>query len=455
MRPSSAPLGLLALLAACASTSAGTPGGGPDGGGDGADADPLAPDADPFAPDADPLAPDANPLAPDAAPDPRRGWVQLGGPISSQAGDTSDAQSPVVTTMGGVPIVAYTETGAAGTYVYAARYSEATDSWQPMGAPQRASAASNAVTYDTSLAVVGGTLFAVWPEWSDGEMSIAAGQWGGAAWAQLPMSPLGFGPYSFYPHSSAIDGGDGALWVAWAETADFVNPMRVYVRSFKDGVWSDRGTAMGETANIAALGPELARGGGETYMTWIEDGLRVAKYTPGAGTGWLFLSARVAPPGGQPTDAGSGQLAVDSTGRPVMAFTSSVAGEAAIFIARLEGLTTWQFWVQGLQATSGSIDSFANHAYLGDLALDANDNAYVVWYEVDALGHYGTYVHKCTPAGCAPVGPNFGRIEFDTGDSDASWPRLVIDGAGRPIVTWTEEVAGEARVHVWRYHGDP
>jgi hypothetical protein len=439
-------LALAVLVTGCAATSGGT---SSDGGGSKADADPLLPDADPFLPDADPQAPDAAP------PDPRRGWIDLGGPISEQTGNRSSASSPVVTFLDGAPVVAFTETGPIGTFVYARRYDELHDTWIAMGQPQRASTVDGSVTYDPSLAVVGGTLFSVWPEWSQGEMSTSAARWNGSGWSLLPQTPLGFGPYSFYPHSSAIDDGAGALWVAWSETVDFVAPMRIYVRSFKDEVWTDRGSMIGAMTTAAALAPELARGGGKTFMTWIEDGQRLASWN---GSSWDPVLPLIAPPGGASHKVSGGQLAVDGAGRPILAFTSNQAdpalGEASIYLARLEG-GAWQFWTQALQATPGVHESLANHTYLADLVVDAGGTAYVAWYEIDDFGNYSTYVHRCNASGCTPVGPDEGRLSFDAGASDTSWPRLAIDALGRPIATWTETVGEEARVHVWRYHGDP
>ena len=415
-----------ALLAACA--SAGPPGVGDDepigdGGIDG-------------------------PLFPDAPPDPRRGWVDLGSPPPALAGDVS---SPRLAMWNNAPVVAY----SADNHVRVMAYTNDT-TWAAVGAPLRHSSETNTVTYDPTVVVGGDGLAVVWPEWSAGAMASAVRRATGGTWVAPPgAGVLGTtGAYSFLPHSTAAVDANGSMWVAYAETTDINAPMRIFVVSLLGGDVIQRGSSISATGTNAHAGaPNLAIGGGAQFMSWSEDGVRLAKRNPATGAWDPFGGSPITVAGRPPGSHHSAQLAVDSAGRPIVAFTSSDGTESGIYVGRWDG-AAWTYWQEMLQAAPGQVGGSTTFPYLFDVVTRGPDVVYVAWSEVDASTYDGIYVHRCTPAGCTPVGR--GRLEAAAGATAGYGPRLAIDPFGRPLVTWVEDDAtGVSRVHVWRYHGDP
>ncbi|MCW5807224.1 MAG: hypothetical protein KIT31_33010 [Deltaproteobacteria bacterium] len=381
---------------------------------------------------------DGAPATPDAPQDPRRGWIDLGDPPGAAAGD---AQAPRLAMWNGAPVVAYSADQHVRVYAYA------NDSaWTAVGDPLRHSSAANVVTYDPTPVAGADGLSVVWPEWSGGAMTSAVRRLANGAWVAPPGAASVGAPnaYSFVPHSTAaVDRADGSMWLAYSETLDINAPMRISVVSILGSTVALRGSSISATGtNSGALAPELAIGGGAQFMTWTENGVRLAKRNPATGAWEAYGQSPLALPGRDVSSHANPHLAVDDTGRPIVAFTSYDGAESSIYVARWEG-TAWSYWAQALQATPGPVGNMTSHTYLYDIVAAGPDVAYVAWSELDASMKDGIYVYRCTPAGCAKVGR--GRLTPGYG------PRLAVDGAGRVLVTWIE--AG--RPHVWRYHGDP
>ena len=411
------------LLMACASAS-------PDGGGDGGLGDR-----------------DGSPPMPDGPPDPRRGWIDLGSPPAAIAGDVS---SPRLAIWNGAPVVAY----SADRHVHVLAYEDDRE-WRAIGSPLRHSTATNAVTYDPTLVVGADGLAVVWPEWSAGAMSTAVRRVSNGVWTAPPgAAVLGTaGAYSFVPHSTAAVDADGSVWIAYSETTDINAPMRIAVVSILGANVFQRGSSISATStNTGALAPNLAINGGQQFMTWTENGVRLAKRNPATGAWNAFGDSPITVPGRPAGNHSNGHVTVDSTGRPIIAFTSSDGTEAGIFVARWTG-ASWSYWAQMLQATPGQVGGMNTYPNLFDLVLAGPDAVYIAWSEVDASTYDGIYVHRCTPVGCAPVGR--GRLESVPGATPGYGPRLAVDAALRPLVTWVEAGDTGARAHVWRYHGDP
>ena len=411
------------LVGACASADrAVTTDGGPNGGDDGAV---IPPDADP-----------------------RRGWIDLGAPPGATTGDVL---SPRLAIWNGAPVVAYSADQHVRVYAYT---NDST--WTALGAPLRHSSAANVVTYDPTPVVGADGLFVVWPEWSAGAMTSAVRRIDNGAWVPPPGAAAvgAANAYSFVPHSTAAVDADGSLWLAYAETLDINAPMRIFVVSILGSTVAMRGSSISATnTNTGALAPELAIGGGAQFMTWTENGVRLAKRNAATGAWDAFGGSPLAVAGRAASSHANPHVAVDGTGRPIVAFTSHDGTETSIYVARWDG-AAWTYWGEALQATPGPVGGMTSHTYLFDIISAGPDLAYVAWSELDASMQDGIYVSRCTPAGCVKVGR--GRLEAAPGATPGHGPRLAVDGTGKVLVAWTEDDAqGNGQPHVWRYHGDP
>jgi hypothetical protein len=424
--------GFVLLLGACASAgdNPNIDGGGSSGDG-GADDGAITGDAGPM---------------PDA--DPRRGWVDLGSPPGATSGDVS---SPRVALWNGAPVIAY----SADKYVQVLAY-ENDSTWTRVGAPLRHSSDANAVTYDPTPAVSADGLAVVWPEWSAGAMASPVRRMANGSWAPPPgAAVLGTtGAYSFVPHSTAAIDGDGAMWIAYAETTDINAPMRIFVVSLLGANVFQRGQSISATnTNSGALAPTIAIGGSAQFMSWTENGVRIAKRNAASGAWDAFGNSPITVAGRPASNQANPTMTADPTGRPIIMFTSSNGTENGIYVARWDG-TAWTYWGEMVQATPGTVGGQSTHPYPRDIVVGGPDLVYITWAEMDASGAEGIYVYRCVPGGCSPVGR--GRLDAMTGMTPGSWPALTVDGAGRPIASWVEDDAsGNGIARVWRYHGDP
>jgi hypothetical protein len=386
-------------------------------------------------------------ITPDAF-DPRKGWIDLGSPPAAASGDVSSPK--LAFAANGDPVVAY----SADRYVHVQRY--ANDSaWTAVGSPLRHSMATNAVTYDPTPVLTADGLSVVWPEWASSMSSSVRREQAGAWVAPPGAGVLGTpGAYCFLPHSTAAVDADGAMWIAYSETTDLNGQMRISVVSVLGANVYQRGQSIAATAtNTHAISPDVEIGGGNVFMTWHENGVRLAKRNTTTG-GWdAFTGSPFTVAGRSASSQANGQLAVDSMGRPIIAFTSHNGTENGIYVGRYDG-ASWTYWGEMVQATPGTVGGQTTHPYLYDIVAAGTDAVYIAWTEMDASTYEGIYVYKCTPQGCSPVGR--GRLEAAAGNTPGSTPRLAVDAGGRPLVTWTEkDAAGVSKVHVWRYHGDP
>ena len=422
--------GFLLLLGACASAGHDNNAGDDQPGVDGGDRDGAA---------------DDGPL-PDA--DPRRGWVDLGSPPGAMTGDVS---SPRVAMWNGAPVVAY----SADKYVHVLAY-ENDSTWTPIGSPLRHSADTNAVTYDPTPIASADGLSVVWPEWSAGAMSSPVRRAANGSWVPPPgAAVLGpAGAYSFVPHSTAATDVDGSMWIAYAETTDINAPMRIFVVSLLGANVYQRGQSISATStNSGALAPTIAIGGGAQFMSWTENGVRIAKRNAVSGAWEAFGGSPIIVAGRAASSQANPSMTADANGRPIIMFTSSNGTENGIYVARWDA-TGWTYWGEMVQATPGTVGGQSTHPYPQSIVVGGPDLVYIAWTEMDASGQEGVYVYRCAPGGCSAVGR--GRLESASGATPGSWPSLTVDGAGRPIVAWVEDTAsGNAIAHVWRYHGDP
>jgi hypothetical protein len=397
--------------------------------------------------DAGPTTDDGAVIPPDA--DPRRGWIDLGAPPGATTGD---AQSPRVAIWNGAPVVAYSADQHVRVYAYT---NDST--WTAVGAPLRHSSEANVVTYDPTPAVGADGLSVVWPEWSAGAMTSAVRRVENGVWVPPPGAATvgAANAYSFLPHSTAaVDATDGSVWLAYAETLDINAPMRIFVVSILGSTVAQRGSSISATnTNTGAIAQELAIGGGAQFMTWSENGVRLAKRDPASGAWNAFGGSPLAVAGRPVGNHANSHVAVDGMARPIVAFTSHDGVESSIYVARWDG-AAWTYWAEALQATPGPVGTMTSHTYLFDIVSAGPDVAYVAWSEIDASMQDGIYVYRCTPSGCAKVGR--GRLEAEPGATPGHGPRLAIDGAGHVLVSWIEDDAqGNGQPRVWRYHGDP
>jgi Bacterial Ig-like domain/Bacterial Ig domain len=149
------------------------------------------------------------------------------------------------------------------------------------------------------------------------------------------------------------------------------------------------------------------------------------------------------------TIADNTSLVLDLQNRPILAYvTSQNSPDAQLLVKRWDG-STWQ------ELGSGSLnhDPTATNTFPAapSMVLDSSGNPLVAWTERDENSVYTIYVKHWNGSNWEAVGPGFnqdpvnGKVAFD--------PSLGLDGAGNPVVAWSELIADVGQIFVKHWHG--
>ena len=87
-----------------------------------------------------------------------------------------------------------------------------------------------------------------------------------------------------------------------------------------------------------------------------------------------------------------------------------------------------------------------------DLAVDANDNMYVVWETDDGTGNYDVFLQKVDSNG-AVIWPSDVRVNTTSSGNQMN-PAVVVDAAGNAVVVWQDSRDGDDRIYAHKFGAD-
>ena len=217
-------------------------------------------------------------------------WTQVVGganPINHSA--TQSGDYPSIASIGGVPYVSWVECDAGNcsgnNETRVARYDSGSNTWvEPVGGPSPINQSVDGYSDFTSLTSVGGVPYVAWSE-TDGtnsEVRVARLNGTGTAWDKVgqatdPASPINRSGTNnaVYPNIASFD---GVPYVAWSECDDNACAGTYQVRVAR---LNDAGSGWDELVGGAspvnhdpaerALRPSLASIGGVPYLAWSEE----------------------------------------------------------------------------------------------------------------------------------------------------------------------------------------
>lgn len=336
---------------------------------------------------------------------------------------------------------------------------------------------------------------------TDGE-AIEATEWSVTApeWVHLP--PVDRGDTLLQEFPALATDAEGNVVVAWSERhAEFADRSNLYVSRWTPGGWEHLGERISETGE--AWAPKLAvTGEGNPVVSYTDvdspgpynetqvfveawDG--DAWQALGGGLSWVELS------GGNATDAWGQDMALDSSGNPVVGWSEFIEGTGVFLLLSRWNGTEWS----APRSVSENLDSVTSN--LSALALDGAGRA-VVAFQDDAGGNLAEAKHYVTAVPASGSETRFGapddtglvydmkvvvdgddrpwviyRVAAEGGDvlpvkywdgeawvaageplnasddanTPAALPEIVLDGTGAPIVTWAEADS----LHLRRWSG--
>ncbi|MEW6421754.1 MAG: hypothetical protein AB1511_08505 [Deinococcota bacterium] len=215
----------------------------------------------------------------------------------------------------------------------------------------------------------------------------------------------------------------------------------VVFRAFLNGRWTDwRTRYLGDDLPYAARTRAVAAWHGEPVLAWGES-LRNpygSRLTVRTWDDQAKIWTRGEPFNDIRVFSRTPALALDAAGRPIVAWLQGEVLASNVYAKRWTG--------QGWEALGGPLNRHPNtYVAATRLVLDGQGRPVAAWLE-DVNGQDGLFVARWNGEAWMPLG---GRLDHGS----ASAPALAVDPAGRPVLAWVEEPAGVGRVNLARWDG--
>lgn len=208
--------------------------------------------------------------------------------------------------------------------------------------------------------------------------------------------------------------------------------------------WSELGAGSASGGGISSTAggsedPTLALDvDGNPYVAWSEDiggGVLDIYVKRWNGSAWVEVGAGSA--SGNGISGGSGRceepsIALDSLGRPVVAYARASGGQEEVHVRFFNGMA----WVPYSAATVS--DTPVGACRQVSLAIDAADAPVVAWFDTSS-GNSEIYVRRWDGLDWVEIGAGSasgGGISNTPGPSER--PRLALDSLDRPVVAWAD-----------------
>ena len=383
------------------------------------------------------------------------------------------ANEPSLTSIGGVPYVAWSELDAPNQpKLWVSRLNAAGTAWERVGGTSPLNVDPTKAADEPSLTSIGGVPYVAWSE-TDGtnkEIRVSRLNAAGTAWVEVVggASPINQAS-NMAAREPSLTAIDGVPHVAWRETeaTSFNEEVRVARLKSDGSAWEKVGQALdpaspiNESSTKEAREPSLTSVGGVPHVAWVElDAdfnyeVRVARVN-GAGTGWDQVVG-----GASPINQAADKEARDPSltavgGVPYVAWDEADADSREVRVSRLNGAgTAWQQVGAGCPGAgcTSPINHAANRSAVDASLIAIGGVPYVAWKEGDAVGDE-IRVSRLNAAGTAWVQVVGGPDPItDNVDSGAFEPSLTSIG-GIPYVAWTELDGTTRQLRVSRLEPD-
>jgi hypothetical protein len=280
-------------------------------------------------------------------------WVGDGGVVNHDG--SKNAREPSLTSIGGVPYIAWVEPDASpNDELRVARLNSTGTNWvEPVGEPPDANSPINRNggagkdARQPSIADVGGVPYVAWSE-TDGtnfEIRVARLSADEQHWERLepPVDNVTWGGINHFDNQTASDPSlasiNGVPYVAWSESDGTNTEIRV-ARLNASGGWDEvvgGASPINESSQVDATNPTIANFNGVPFVSWVEGGqVRVAKLSAD-GNSWEKVADSASPINQSPTIASVTPSLANVGGVPnVVWMEPDGTGTPQIRVSRLE-----------------------------------------------------------------------------------------------------------------------
>ncbi|MBN2494475.1 MAG: hypothetical protein JXR96_07800 [Deltaproteobacteria bacterium] len=349
--------------------------------------------------------------------------------------------------------------------------------WEEVGSPGTKGALSDNPGLSAAPALAfgpDGNPLIAWHDDSGGATQIYLLRFDGSEWEELAGSASGgglsqTGSWSQYP-ALAIDG-QGKPVVAWRECDSPFNDgcPQVFLRRFDGSDWEElAGSASGDglsrKAGCSPGRPALALDeDGMPFVAWDDNDypappqIYLRRWN---GTGWEEIGGSASGDGISASEGNSldPALAIDASGRPVVAWQDDSAGNFEIYLRRWNG-SAWEELAGS--GSGGGLSANEGWSLCPRLALSADGQPVVGWMD-DSAGEFALYLRRFDGAGWEELAGSGSGGGISGSQDDANryailvrrWQGLAIDPDGRPVAAWEDRSTGQYEIYLRRFdHG--
>jgi hypothetical protein len=208
-------------------------------------------------------------------------WTAIGGSPNVDA--TQSAFIPDITSIGGVPYVAWEESNGTNDEIHVAQFNGS--SWVAVGGALNVNPTENAGV--PRITSIGGVPYVAWGEFNGTNDEVHVAQFNGSSWVAVGGAlNVDTTKGAFLSSIAAIA---GVPYVAWEESNGTND--EVHVAQFNGSSWVAIGGALNVDTMKGAFFPSIAAIGGVPYVAWYENNgtnyeIHVARFN---GSSWVHL----------------------------------------------------------------------------------------------------------------------------------------------------------------------
>ncbi|MFN3484717.1 MAG: hypothetical protein ACK44W_04460 [Planctomycetota bacterium] len=142
-------------------------------------------------------------------------------------------------------------------------------------------------------------------------------------------------------------------------------------------------------------------------------------------------------------------LALDGSGNPIVAWTHGTASAYAIYLKRWNG-TAWE--EIGGSASGFGISAPSTTAAEPSLVLDSSGRPVIAWSD-SSSGNAEIYLKRWNGSSWEDLGGSASGGGISATPTPSREPSLRLDSADRPAVAWTEQLPSGSRIYFKRWNG--
>lgn len=317
-----------------------------------------------------------------------------------------------------------------------------------------------------SLAIsVQGRPFLAWSDASGGNAEIYIRRWDGLLWQEMSgRSATGGGISNNGGDSSEPSVGvapNGAVYVAWQDRSS--GNSDIYVKWWNGSAWAEVGAGSATGGGISSNAtlsrkPSVAVDTlGRPYVAWSDQRANVGEIFVKRWNGsyWEEVGGASATGGGISNNSGESAdpvVAAGDDGSIFVAWSDDLAGDSEIYVRKYKDGQGWSDVGPG-SSSGGGISNNDAASYNPTLGAASGGSLYLAWVD-ESDSDTEIYARRWTGSTWTDLGSGSARGGgISNNNSPSQDPSIAVDRFGRAIVAWDDLSSGASEIYLKRWTG--